>query len=127
MAYTYDDGNIFARILRGELPNQTVLETEHALAFRDIAPRAPIHVLVIPKGPYVSFDHFMAGATQAEISGFFRAVRSVSETLGLEPGDGGNGYRLIANTGTDGVQEVQHFHVHVLAGKRLGPMVSPDV
>ncbi len=123
MAYDYDGDNIFAKILRGEIPNRTVLDTEHALAFEDISPRAPVHVLVIPKGSYVCFDHFQSEATAEEIVGFFDAVRGVCEKLDLSPGDGGKGYRLIANTGTDGVQEVPHFHVHVLAGRPIGPLV----
>ena len=123
MAYDYDDDNIFAKILRGEIPNRTVLDTEHALAFEDISPRAPVHVLVIPKGPYVCFDHFQSEAAAEEIAGFFDAVRGVCEKLDLAPGDGGKGYRLIANTGSDGVQEVPHFHVHVLAGRPIGPLV----
>jgi len=125
MPYNYDENNIFARILRGEIPAQTVLETDHALAFNDIQPRDPVHVLVIPKGPYVCFDHFVASADEDEIVGFFGAVRDMCRQLGIEPGANGNGYRLITNTGHDGVQEIEHFHVHVLAGRRLGPMLYP--
>lgn len=121
MAYSYDDQNIFAKILRGEIPNSTVLETEHSLAFRDIAPQAPTHVLVIPKGPYVCFDHFAQNATDAEIVDFTRAVGEVCKLEGVEE----NGFRLIANAGRDGVQDVPHLHVHVLAGRRLGRMVEP--
>lgn len=124
MAYTYDPSNIFARILRGEIPNNTVLETEHTLAFRDIAPKAPEHVLVIPKGPYVTFDHFCATATDAEIVDFTRACAKVCEMLGLEAKDGGKGFRAITNAGEHGVQEVPHFHLHILGGRPIGRMVE---
>ena len=127
MTYAYDDQNIFAKILRGEIPNDTVLETEYALAFNDIGPQAPIHVLVIPKGPYVNFDHFVSRASDAEIVGFFKAVQHVSEQLGLRPGDGGDGYRLLANAGRDGVQDVLHLHIHLCAGKSLGRMIGRSV
>ncbi len=120
MSYTYDDQNIFAKILRGEIPNKTVLETEHALAFHDIAPQAPIHVLVIPKGPYVCYDHFAQNASDAEIIGFTRAVGEVCKMMGVEE----NGFRLIANAGEHGVQEVPHLHVHILGGRNLGRMLS---
>ncbi len=125
MAYAYDDQNIFAKILRGEIPCDKLLETEHSFAFRDIAPKAPEHVLVIPKGAYVTWDHFAAEATDAELADFARAVGKVAEMVGARPGDGGNGFRLIANAGEDGVQEVPHLHVHVLAGRPLGWMVHP--
>ena len=123
MAYTYDPKNIFAKILRGEIPNDTVLETEHALAFRDIAPQAPDHVLVIPKGAYVSFDHFAIEAGADEIVGYIRAVGEVSKILGVDLDSDGDGYRMIANTGRNGVQDVPHLHVHILAGKFLGRML----
>ncbi|KEP69005.1 histidine triad protein [Thioclava dalianensis] len=123
MAYSYDDQNIFAKILRGEIPNNTVLETEHTLAFRDIAPKAPEHVLVIPKGAYVSFDHFCNAASDAEILDFHRTAGRICTALGVEPGEGGDGYRAITNAGENGVQEVPHFHLHILAGRPLGPMV----
>ena len=124
MAYAYDDQNIFAKILRGEIPNDTVYESEHALAFRDIQPQAPVHVLVIPKGPYVSYDHFAAHASDAEIVGLTRAISEVCKLEGvtLEAGDG---FRLIANTGRNGVQDVPHLHVHILGGRRLGRMLQP--
>ncbi|MFW2589029.1 histidine triad nucleotide-binding protein [Sagittula sp. SSi028] len=121
MAHSYDDQNIFAKILRGEIPNQTVLETEHSLAFRDIQPQAPTHILVIPKGPYVCFDHFAQTASDAEIVDYIRAVGEVCRMEGLEV----DGWRLIANAGRDGVQEVPHLHVHVLAGRTLGRMLQP--
>lgn len=120
MAYSYDDQNIFAKILRGEIPNNTVLETEHSLAFRDIQPQAPTHVLVIPKGPYVCFDHFAQAASEAEIVDYVRAVGEVCKMEGLEA----DGFRMIANAGRDGVQEVPHLHVHILAGRPLGRMLA---
>jgi diadenosine tetraphosphate (Ap4A) HIT family hydrolase len=116
----YDDQNIFARILRGEIPCRRAYEDEHALAFHDIAPQAPAHVLVIPKGAYVSFADFSATASEAEIAGFFRAVGRVARELGLEQ----PGYRLLANTGVHGGQEVPHFHVHLFGGAGLGPMLD---
>lgn len=116
----YDDQNIFAKILRGEIPNKTVYEDEWALAFHDINPQAPLHVLVIPKGPYVSWDDFSATASPDEIAGFIRAVGRVAREAGLvEPG-----YRLLANIGGHGHQEVPHLHVHVFAGRPLGPMLA---
>ncbi|MFK5996805.1 MAG: HIT domain-containing protein [Rhodobacterales bacterium] len=123
MAYTYDTENIFAKILRGEIPNDTVLETDHALAFRDIAPQTPDHVLVVPKGPYVSFDHFAAEASDSEITGYVRAIGKVCKMLGVSLDAGNDGYRMIANTGKNGVQDVPHLHVHILAGKFLGRML----
>ena len=120
MAYAYDDQNIFAKILRGEIPNDTVLETQHSLAFRDINPGAPSHVLVIPKGPYVNFDHFSSDASDEEITDFIRAVGEVAAAEKLTQAGDGNGYRLISNAGPDGVQEVPHLHIHVLGGKVLG-------
>lgn len=122
MAHDYDDQNIFAKILRGDIPNSTVLETEHSLAFNDIAPQAPVHVLVIPKGAYVSFDHFAAEASDAEIADFTRTVGEVCRMAGVVE----DGYRLISNTGADGGQEVPHLHVHVLGGRRIGRMVAPS-
>jgi histidine triad (HIT) family protein len=123
MPYTYDDQNVFAKILRGEIPCSKVLETPHSLAFNDIAPKTPHHVLVIPKGPYVCYDHFALDATEAEIVDYTRAIGQICAQLGVRPGHGGNGYRLIANSGNDGVQEVPHLHVHILAGRVVGPMV----
>ena len=116
----YDDQNIFAKILRGEIPNKTVYEDEWALAFHDINPQAPLHVLVIPKGPYVSWDDFSATASPEEIAGFIRTVGHVAREAGLvEPG-----YRLLANVGGHGHQEVPHLHVHLFGGKPLGPMLA---
>lgn len=116
----YDDSNIFARILRGEIPAKTVLETEHALAFHDIAPQAAVHVLVIPRGPYVSWDDFAEKASEAEIAGFVRAVAETARMVGAEP----QGYRLLANTGKRAGQEVPHLHVHIFGGQPLGPMLA---
>lgn len=116
----YDDANIFARILRGEIPAKAVYEDDWAFAFHDIAPQAPIHVLVIPKGRYCSFADFSAAASAEEIAGFIRAVGKVAKDLGLED----PGYRLLANTGDHGGQEVPHFHVHLFAGRPLGRMVA---
>ena len=124
MAYTYDSENIFAKILRGEIPNDTVMETDHALAFKDINPQAPHHVLVIPKGPYVNFDHFAVEASDAEIIDFNRTIGKVIKLLELAPDDGGNGYRMISNCGQDGVQDVPHVHVHICGGRGLGRMFS---
>ena len=123
MAYTYDDQNIFAKILRGEIPNTTVKETDHTLAFRDIQPQAPEHILVIPKGAYVTADHFATTASDAEISDFWRSFGMICGELGVTP-DQGEGYRIISNAGSDGVQDVPHFHLHILAGRPLGRMLN---
>ncbi len=124
MPYQYDDQNIFAKILRGEIPCDKVLETEHSLAFNDINPQAPDHVLVIPKGKYVCFDHFADAASDAEIIDFNRAIGEVCRILGVKPGEGGAGYRLISNNGDNGVQEVPHLHVHIVGGRWLGRMLQ---
>ena len=116
----YDEGNIFAKILRGEIPCDKLFEDDHALAFKDINPQAPTHVLVIPKGAYVSWDDFSARADDAAIAGFVRAVGSVARDLGLVA----PGYRLLANVGGDAHQEVGHLHVHLFAGRKLGPMLA---
>ena len=116
----YDDGNIFARILRGEIPCKQVYEDQWARAFHDINPLAPVHVLVIPKGKYVSFADFSANGSADEIAGFMRAVGKIAKDLGLEA----QGYRLLANMGEDSGQEVPHFHVHLFAGRPLGRMLS---
>jgi histidine triad (HIT) family protein len=119
---TYDPDNIFARILRGEIPATVVFEDEHVVAFNDIAPRAPQHVLVVPRGPYVSFADFVKRASHDEVCGFFRAVGLVAAQLGLDA----PGYRMLSNVGEHGGQEVPHFHVHLFGGRPLGPMlVSP--
>jgi histidine triad (HIT) family protein len=117
---SYDDNNIFARILRGELPNQTVFEDEWTLAFHDTSPQAPIHILVIPKGAYVSWDDFTSKASDIEITAFVRAIGNISRDLGLvEPG-----YRLLTNIGIDANQMVPHLHVHIFGGKNMGPLLS---
>jgi histidine triad (HIT) family protein len=115
----YDEQNIFARILRGEIPSRKVYEDQFALAFQDINPQAPVHVLVIPKGAYCSFADFSATAGAEEIVGFVRAVGKVAKDLGLEA----PGYRLLANMGEHGGQEVAHFHVHLFGGRPLGRMI----
>jgi histidine triad (HIT) family protein len=116
----YDETNIFARILRGEIPCRKAYEDEHALAFHDINPQAPVHILVIPKGPYVSWDDFSERASADEIAGFVRAVGHVARTEGLVA----PGYRLLANTGMNSGQEVPHLHVHLFGGRPLGPMLA---
>ena len=116
----YDESNIFARILRGEIPAKRVHEDEYALAFHDINPQAPTHILVIPKGPWVSWDDFSQAGSDAEIAGFVRAVGKVARDKGLVA----PGYRLLANVGADGGQEVPHLHVHIFGGRGLGPMLA---
>jgi diadenosine tetraphosphate (Ap4A) HIT family hydrolase len=115
----YDDQNIFAKILRGEIPSRRVFEDEWAVAFHDINPQAPVHVLVIPRGKYVSLADFVTGAGETEIVGFWRAVAAVAKQLGLEA----PGYRVLANMGPDSHQDVPHFHVHIFGGRALGPML----
>ena len=116
----YDDQNIFAKILRGEIPSKRVYEDDFAIAFHDINPQTPTHLLVIPRGAYVSWDDFSARASDAEIAGFIRAVGEVARAAELvEPG-----YRLLANVGQDGHQEVPHLHVHVFGGRPFGPMLT---
>lgn len=117
----YDPQNVFAKILRGEIPSKRVFENDYAVAFHDIAPVAPIHVLVIPRGAYISWADFSANATDAEIAGFVRAVGQVARDLGLEA----PGYRLLANMGEDSGQEVPHFHVHLFGGRPMGLMLNP--
>lgn len=115
---SYDKNNIFAKILSGDIACKKVYEDEHALAFHDISPKAPIHVLVIPKRSSTCFDDFIAYSTDEEIIGFFKAVHKVSSSLGISE----SGWRLIANSGLDGGQEVPHFHVHLMGGTSLGEM-----
>lgn len=117
---TYDDNNIFAKILNGDIPCDKVYEDGHVLAFNDIAPQAPVHILVIPKGKYVSIDDFGANAPAEEIKAFFSAVAKIAEESGITD----SGFRSIANTGVNGGQEVPHFHLHLLGGKKIGPMVA---
>lgn len=116
----YDENNIFARILRGEIPCAKVFEDEHTLAFNDINPLAPFHVLVIPKGAYVSWDDFAERGGEAEQAALVRAVGRVARDAGLA----GGGYRLLANVGEDGGQEVPHLHVHIFGKRKLGPMLA---
>ena len=116
----YDDDNIFARILRGEIPSRKVYEDDHVLAFHDINPLAPAHILVIPKGRYVSWDDFSANASNEEIGALVRAVGAIARKAGLVE----SGYRLLANAGLDAGQEVPHLHVHIFGGRPLGPMLA---
>jgi histidine triad (HIT) family protein len=116
----YDDNNVFARILRGEIPCRTVYEDEHVLAFHDVNPQTPTHILVIPKGAYVSFDDFSQTASDAEIAAFCRAAGKIAREQGLD----GPGYRILANHGAAANQEVPHFHLHIFAGRPLGPMLA---
>ena len=116
----YDEGNIFARILRGEIPSKTVFEDDHVLAFHDINPAAPTHILVIPKGAYVSWDDFSANASDTEIGAFVRAIGRIAREHGLVE----SGYRLLTNTGAHSGQEVPHLHVHIFGGRPLGPMLA---
>jgi diadenosine tetraphosphate (Ap4A) HIT family hydrolase len=116
----YDNSNIFARILRDEIPSKRVFENEFAVAFHDISPQAPIHVLVIPRGPYVSIADFTTHASDAEIAGFFRAVASVARSLDLDV----PGYRVLSNMGEQAGQEVPHFHVHLFGGRAMGRMLE---
>ncbi len=120
MSENYDDSNIFAKILRGEIPCNKVYEDAHAIAFRDINPQAASHVLVIPKGDYLSFDDFSAKASDAEIAGYVRAIGRVARDLGLAE----SGYRLLANHGRDANQEVPHLHFHIFGGQKLGAMLG---
>jgi histidine triad (HIT) family protein len=115
----YDKNNIFAKILRGEIPCKKLYEDEFALAFEDIAPAAPVHVLVVPKGEYVSFDDFATNAPAQQMKGFFSAVQAVATKMGVAE----NGYRIITNHGADASQTVHHFHVHILGGRSLGGLL----
>jgi histidine triad (HIT) family protein len=117
---SYDENNIFAKILRGEIPNKTALENEHVLAFHDIQPKAPVHILVIPKGAYTDIHDFSANASDEEIIAFNRAVAKLTEDHDLKD----SGFRAIANCGINGGQEVPHYHMHLLGGKNLGAMIN---
>ena len=119
MDFVYDDQNIFAKILRGEIPNKTVYENDQALAFEDIAPQAPVHVLVIPKGAYTSLDHFARDASPEEQAGFMQAVAKVCDLMDLK-----DGFRGISNSREHGLQEVPHYHMHILGGRPLGPILA---
>ena len=125
MPYDYDDQNIFARILRGEIPNDTVMESRYSLAFRDLYPQSPDHVLVIPKGAYVCFDHFANAAPDVEIIDYTRLIGAVIKHIDAEMSKS-DGYRLIANSGVNAIQDVAHLHVHILAGRPLGRMLRDD-
>ena len=116
---SYDSGNIFARILRGEIPCKKVYESEFALAFEDVHPAAPVHVLVVPKGDFTSFHDFSANASSEQVKGFWRAVEATVAQLGVDK----SGYRIISNHGEDAEQSVPHFHVHILGGKSLGKLL----
>jgi histidine triad (HIT) family protein len=120
MSFEYDTNNIFARILRGELECKKVMENEYLLAFHDRFPKAPVHVLVIPKGHFVNFHHLMTTAPSSEIQGFYQGINDILDTLHLKD----SGYRLISNCGINGGQEVPHFHVHILGGDDIGPMIN---
>ena len=117
---SYDTNNIFAKILRGEIPCDKVFENDHALAFKDISPLAKVHVLVIPKGAYTDVDDFSKNASKDEIASLMQAVAEVCKIKKVSLTEGGNGFRLIANTGPDGSQEVPHFHYHVMGGEPMG-------
>jgi histidine triad (HIT) family protein len=117
----YDDNNIFARILRGEIPCKKVYEDEHVLAFHDIRPQTPVHILVIPKGAYASLDDFAASASDAEIAALMRATGRIAREQGLDA----SGYRVLANNGADANQEVPHLHFHIFGGRKLGRMIRP--
>ncbi|PIR38042.1 MAG: histidine triad nucleotide-binding protein [Alphaproteobacteria bacterium CG11_big_fil_rev_8_21_14_0_20_39_49] len=120
--HSYDNDNIFAKIIRGEIPCDKVYSDDDVFAFKDIAPAAPVHVLVIPKGQYVSFDDFVADSSPEKVAGFFAKVREIAAELGLDK----TGYRLISNHGADANQAVPHFHVHILGGKKLGGLLQSD-
>ena len=117
----YDPNNIFAKIIRGEIPCAKIYEDEHVLAFNDINPQTPTHILVVPKGPYVSFDDFSEQAGEAEIAALVRAAGEIARDAGVAA----PGYRILANTGPDAHQEVPHFHLHIFAGTNLGRMIKP--
>jgi len=121
---TYDQNNIFAKILRGEIPCDKVYESDHALAFEDINPQAKVHVLVIPKGAYVNMDDFSQNASSEEITGLIRALGEVAKIVGVSEYTSGKGYRYIGNNGSDGGQEVPHLHFHIVGGEPLGRMIS---
>jgi histidine triad (HIT) family protein len=121
---TYDQNNIFAKILRGEIPCDKVYESDHALAFKDINPQAKVHVLVIPKGAYVNMDDFSQNASSEEITELIRALGEVAKIVGVSEFTSGKGYRYIGNNGSDGGQEVPHLHFHIVGGEPLGRMVS---
>ena len=118
----YDENNIFAKILRGEIPSKQIYENEFAFAFHDIFPKAAVHALVIPKGAFKNFPDFVANETPEKISNFFKKVSEIATLLAADK----SGFRLISNIGSDAHQTVPHFHVHILAGKKMGPLISSD-
>ena len=120
---SYDDQNIFAKILRSEIPFEKIYEDEYVLSFKDVNPQAPTHILIIPKGAYKDINDFSENASNGEIIGFNKAIPIVANQLGISEASGGKGYRLISNAGSDAHQTVDHFHVHLLAGRNLGPML----
>lgn len=119
---TYDDSNIFARILRGEIPNKTVLDEKNVLAFHDVSPKSPVHILVIPKNAYKDIADFSANASNGEKTDFFSSIDKIVTEYDLKD----NGFRCIANSGEHGGQEVPHFHMHIMGGRQMGPMVMDD-
>ena len=119
----YDPDNIFAKIIRGEIPCKKVYEDDAVFAFEDAAPAAPVHILAVPKGKYVSFNDFMGKASEGEISAFFKTVRSIAQQCGIVD----TGYRVITNHGADASQSVPHFHVHIVGGKPLGGLLPGDI
>ena len=121
---TYDQNNIFAKILRGEIPCDKIYESDHALAFKDIHPQAKVHVLVIPKGAYINMDDFSQNASSEEITGLIRALGEVAKIIGVSQYSSGKGYRYIGNNGPDGGQEVPHLHFHIVGGESIGSMLS---
>jgi len=124
MPYDYDDQNVFAKILRGDIPSTPLFESAHTVAFPDIAPQKKAHFLVIPKGAYRCFDHFTRAASAEEQADFYAAIAAVAKQEGLSEADGGAGYRLITNSGENAHQEVPHYHVHILGGEPLGPLTA---
>ena len=127
MAYNYDNQNVFAKILRGELPCRKIFESEHSLAFEDIAAVTKHHILVIPKGPYVCFDHFSQEASDEEIIDYTKTIGKISQLLHVGLDTNGDGYRILSNTGADASQMVPHLHIHFFAGEPLGPMLRKQV
>ena len=122
---SYDKDNIFAKLLKGEIPCDKIYEDDFVLAFKDIRPQAPSHVLIIPKGEYIDINDFSKNAKDSEVLGFNKAIAIVAEKMKISEDSGGNGYRLISNAGSDSHQEVPHLHFHLLAGRKLGPMLVP--
>ncbi len=119
----YDSQNIFAKILSGEIPCEKIYEDDYVLSFKDVNPQAPSHILIIPKGAYKDINDFIENASNEEIVGFNKAIPKVAHQLGISEKSGGKGYRLISNAGAEAHQTVAHFHIHLLAGRNLGPML----